>query len=197
MEARNMTAILLASGFSKRMGEDKLLLPFRGGTLLSHAVDLVASIPFGQRLLVIPPERRKRLRIPQNITVILNTEAQRGQSESVKLGVRAATGQAYCFFAADQPLLDRETVECLLACSNDTRIVYPTGGGNPSGPVIFPAAFREALLCLEGDQGGRGIRRAHPEAQFPVVISNPHLLHDIDTRAEYKELLENNRPLQK
>lgn len=189
MEAKDVTAIVLAAGFSRRMGKDKLLLPFGSGTLLSHAVELLLALPFGQRLLVTTPARRQALRLPETITVIENHAPHAGQSTSVKLGTAAAQGKAYLFLTADQPFLNRQTVEYLLGFADETHIVYPTSGGNPASPVLFPACFREALLQLEGDQGGRSIRQAHPEAQYPIEIAYPHVLRDIDTQSDYDELL--------
>lgn len=189
MRAQSVTAILMAAGFSRRMGEDKLLLPFRGGTLISLALELVASIPFGQRLLVTTPARLELLTPPPGVDVVLNRNPGAGQSESVRLGVEAASGEAYMFFTADQPLLNIESVEWLLSHADDEHIVFPVVEGSPRSPTIFAARFRAELLAARGDRGGRNVRESHPDAvlRLPAKDALPFL--DIDSREDYDALL--------
>ncbi|RMI19354.1 MAG: hypothetical protein D6681_03025, partial [Calditrichaeota bacterium] len=48
-----VTAIILAAGFSRRMkGTNKLLLPFRGKTVLETTVETVLEIPFREVVVV-------------------------------------------------------------------------------------------------------------------------------------------------
>lgn len=184
----------MAAGFSRRMGEDKLLLPYRGKTLLEGAMELIDSIAFHQRLVVSTPVRLAAVAVPAGFAAIPNHNPDAGQSESLRLGVAAATGDAYLFFTADQPLLDRETVGWILAHGDGERIVYPTVEGRPASPALFPARFRAELLAQRGDAGGRAVRAAHPEACLPLEAPHPLHLLDIDTRADYEALLARDSP---
>ena len=44
--AAGITAVILASGFSKRMGCNKLLLPVEGKAMIAHVFDAVRQVKF-------------------------------------------------------------------------------------------------------------------------------------------------------
>jgi len=187
-----VSAILLASGLSKRMvGTDKLFLPYKGKTLLQHAIDLLNSLSFYEKILVTTSERLKNVDLPQQIQVITNQNPEIGQSESLRLGVEAATGEYYLFLTADQPRLAPENLYPILesARANNNKIIFPTINGKPSTPVLFPAFFRSDLLNLTGDVGGRAVRDAHPEACLPLEIGSPEDFYDIDLEEDWKRML--------
>ncbi len=160
-----ISAIMLAAGLSRRMGRDKLLLPLGGETILSRAVNLLLGLPVYERILVTSAERLKTLELPGEIVPVINPSPERGQSESVKLGVAAATGDMYMFLAADQPGLTPAGLQFLLdaAEASPDKIIFPAVRG---GPVMekYPD---EVLL---------------PEA------ANPDAFADIDTENDYFEV---------
>jgi len=187
-----ISAILLASGLSKRMGgTDKLFLSYKGKTLLQHAVDLLDSQSFYEKILVTTSERLKYVDRPQQIRIIMNHNPEAGQSESLRLGVEAATGESYLFFAADQPRLAPTDLHLILASArvNKNKIIYPSIDGNPSTPTLFPASFRSDLLNLTGDVGGRAVRDTYPEACLPVEVECRKDFFDIDSEEDWKKML--------
>ena len=187
-----VSAILLASGLSKRMrGTDKLFLCYKGKTLLQHAIDLLNSISFYEKILVTTSERLKHVDLPLQIRVITNRKPEIGQSESLRLGVEAATGKSYLFLTADQPRLTPENLRLILksASDNTNKIIFPSVDGNPSTPVLFPAFFRSDLLNLTGDVGGRTVRDAHPEACLSLEVEFPKNYLDIDCEEDWKRML--------
>lgn len=187
---RETTAIILASGLSRRMdGVQKLLLPLGGLPMLQHTLDLVASLPFSRTILVTVPAVARQLQTTAE--AILNPAPEMGQSSSVRLGVQAALpGTSLLFLPGDQPLLDTATLHAILAADDGASIVYPvTADGTPKSPVLFAPRFREALLTLQGDEGGRQLRRQFPAACRAVPVSSDHILSDVDTPAEYEEIL--------
>ena len=180
---------MLAAGLSRRMGgTDKLLLTYNGGTLLSRALALMDSLPVYERILVTTAERLKRVSVPGSVRVLVNPCPEDGQSGSLRLGVKAASGEYYLFLAADQPLLEAADVKPLLNAAEQSRIVYPTVEGNPCTPALFSAVFREELLSQSGDCGGRLLRMAHPDACCALEAANPGNFFDIDCAESYAAL---------
>lgn len=190
MTARKISAILLAAGLSRRMGCDKLLLPFHGKTLLAHAVDLLEALPVDEKIIVTTKPRLAHILLPPGIVTVINPHPETGQSDSVRLGVSAAAQNPYLFLSADQPRLDRDILLPLLDISaqNPDKIVYPHINGKPCMPSLFPARFRTELLQLSGDTGGRVVRMAHPESCLAVDAQSPEAFADIDTEADYRAL---------
>jgi len=185
-----ISAVLLAAGLSERMGRDKLLLEYRGETLLQHSANLLSQLPVFERIIITTEARAESLTLTSEIKVIYNPQPEKGQSGSVRLGIQAATGTHYLFLNADQPKLTPADIISLLSTvkTNPDRIVYPVIYSKPNSPAIFPESFRAELLKLTGDNGGRVIRDAHPELCLAVAPECPANFNDINNEEEYRGL---------
>lgn len=183
---KNIFAILMASGLSLRFGsENKLLVPFRGKALARYTLDLVCAMDcFREIIFVAADERTAALAGGLPLTLVRNAAPEKGQRESVRLGVEAAGPAAaaayYIFFPCDQPLLDAASVRLILKARQPGRIVEPRYRGEPGSPSLFSAAFRDELLALNEGESPRVIKARHPEAVLAVELDNPLAFADID-----------------
>ena len=195
-----VAAILLASGFSKRFGEqNKLLFPFRGKPLARHTLELAVKIDFSGGIFFVTAscEVTSIAADLEAVKVVSNAAPEKGQRESVRLGVEAVGRDVgyYFFFPCDQPFLDVETVRRILDAREHGCIVEPRFRSKPrtprlpGSPCIFSAVFRDELLSLAEGETPRQIKRRHPEALRGVDISNPLTLEDIDDEKTLKRLL--------
>lgn len=189
-----ISAVIMASGFSRRMGRNKLLLPYRGKTLLGHTLVLLERLPLCRRILVCTSETHEALLKAGELatglfTVVHNMMPDKGQSVSMRLGLEAANGQGVIFFTGDQPLLDAQAVLPILEAATEENIVVPLAGGKPCSPVYFGGFYRSELTACEGDQGGRHVRDAHPESCLCLPCFPDWKFTDIDTPEQYAALL--------
>jgi len=182
-----LSVILLAAGLSARMGEDKLLMEMGKKTLLQIAVDILDEIKAFEKIIVTSKQRLNKITLPNEIKAIINTDPGRGQSSSIKLGLSNTSGTHYLFMAADQPLLGLSDVEQITDAArlNPDKIIYPQIDSKPGMPAIFPGAFRDELLALTGDTGGRVLRDKYPEKCLIIKPKHPGNFKDIDTIGEY------------
>ena len=191
MSNDSVAAILMASGFSKRFGEkNKLLVPFCGKALARYTLELVAGMDFsGGVFFVAASDEVVALSADiASVTVIKNSGAEKGQRESVRLGVRACGADYFLFFPCDQPFLDRESVRLILETRTPGCIIEPRYMGRPGNPCLFSAHFRKELLSLGEGEKPRLIKSRHPEALRGVELSNPLALKDIDDEEDLKKL---------
>ena len=74
--------------------------------------------------------------------------------------------------------------------SGDSRtIVAPVVEGRRGNPVLFGAAYREALLGLEGDRGARHLLEGNAGRVLEVSVGdNPSVFDDPDTPSDYRRL---------
>lgn len=187
-----VSAIIMASGESKRMGENKLLLEYKGKKIIEYVLDKVSVCDFNNILVVCNNEEIIKICSDRNISTIYNSKWKQGQSESIKIGVKnSPKSEGYAFFTADQPLINVETINLLLNEFNNNKeaIIVPNYNGKRGTPVIFSDKFKEDLLELEGDVGGRVIINENPSYTRVVNVENEFILWDIDTKADYEKLL--------
>ncbi|MBO0439558.1 NTP transferase domain-containing protein [Candidatus Enterococcus ikei] len=188
-----ISAIIMASGCSSRMGTNKLFLDYQGESFLERTLKLTKEVAFFERILVISPENLQGLTLPKDLKVIQNTEAKKGQSSSVRLGTKVASGQGYLYFPIDQPLLNQELLESLFSAYSKETIVFPVDQLDaPCSPIFFGEKFRSELLKVTGSAGGRCVRKNHPEAWRKIQVKTPEYLIDIDTPEEYQRLIDQN-----
>lgn len=188
-----ISAIVLASGYSKRMGKDKLLLKYNGKPIIKWTIDIIKKYPFSEIILVTRQREIIQIGESLNIKIIINNEAYKGQSESVRLGVQnTLLENDLMFFVGDQPLIDINIISTLVDVfrSSDKRIIVPTVNGERRNPVIFSKSLRQNLLQLEGDKGGRAVIKNNIDSVKFIEFNNGDRLKDIDNIQDYRELLE-------
>ena len=187
-----ISAIILASGYSKRMGDSKLLLKYKGKALIEHTIDTVMSCGFSQIILVAREEEIIEIGNRNNLEVTKNKNAIKGISESIKLGVmNTKNTDGYMFFTADQPFLDLDTIRMLHEkfTKNSAYIIVPTCAGKRGSPVIFPSSFKEDFFKLQGDVGGKTIINKNLDKVKFVEVQDSRKLFDIDTKESYEYIL--------
>lgn len=184
-----ISAIVMASGFSRRMGEDKLKLLIDGKEMYQYTVDLVEEAGFNPKILVSNDEEIREYGKSKGFDVYDNPDAEIGKSESIRIGVENTPEEAegYIFFVSDQPFVTLETVEKIVEefKKDPTKITVPYYDGKRGAPILFPADTRQGLLELKGDQGGIVLLKDHPEVRVEIEDAIEHT--DIDTPEDYKE----------
>ena len=161
--------ILLAAGRSRRFGDaDKLREPFLGKPLAFHVVTALEDVPFKARFAVCSNSDLDFA--GRGYAVLHNDNPEDGMAGSVKLGVAAARdlGCAGVVIAlADMPRVTATHIYRLFeATTGPDSVVASSNGVQPSPPALFGAGQFEALLMLEGDEGGRDMVRS------PVATSS-------------------------
>lgn len=192
-----ISAIVLAAGEARRMGQFKLLLPWEGKTILEHVLDNLLQSQVNEVILVLGHEAHRILKkIPtQKIKVVINTDYREGMSSSLRKGLAAMKEKSTAFLVvlADQPGIRKEIINQLIQSFHKSRekrkIVLPTYKGRRGHPVLFSIQYHEEILRLRGDIGARQILKDHPEHTIEVEIDSDTILLDIDTPEDYNKFL--------
>lgn len=187
-----INAIIMASGFSSRMGQNKLLLQFNSKPLIEHILDKLLLCGFCCNILVAQNKRILEIGEKKGMKTVYNSKAYEGQSQSIKLGIlNSPEALGYAFFTADQPLINTETIKFLMKkfYKYKDSIIVPCFKGRRGSPVIFPRAFIDELLALKGDIGGKAVINKHLESVKFIEVTKDYFLWDIDTEDDYRRLL--------
>jgi molybdenum cofactor cytidylyltransferase len=193
MSGRNgakAVGIMLAAGLSRRLGRPKLGLMVAGRPLLRWAVDHCLAGGLTELIVVVGPREDPRPLLPESprLRLKVNPRPEAGQSGSLAIGLAGLPpGTAWAaVYLGDMPCIWPEITRTLLARLPETAasIVRPGFASRPGHPVIFQARWFDQLRALDGDQGGREVLAAHPEAIEIVTFDQAEPLLDVDTEAD-------------
>lgn len=184
-----ITGIIMASGFSNRMGRDKLILEINGIPIIERVIKVVKKSTIDEIILVYREERIKEIGIKNTIKTIYNDKAELGQSESIKIGIKNSSlnSEGFMFFVGDQPFINTEIINRLIMAFKEGKysIVVPEYNGKRGNPVIFSSKFKKELLEIKGDIGGRDIIKKRYNDVKIVSINDSIAGRDIDYWNEY------------
>ncbi len=189
-----VSLILLASGWSRRLGRNKLLEMLGDRPLAEYAFSTADRFLRRCRENAIDIEGILVTRYPEvaallgerEIRVVENPDPE--QSDSVKHGLRACAedAEACLFMSCDQPFLSEESLWQLTVAfrADPTRPYRLSFAGEAAMPAIFPRWLFPRLLALTGDRGGGAILRDPAVRTGLVEAGNARELMDIDTEEE-------------
>ncbi len=193
-------AVILASGFSRRLGVDKLSQDLCGKSVLQRVVENVLGTGI-EKIVVVIRERDQAKLIHEDprISILFNDHADQGMSSSIKLAILRADPEShsFLFLNGDMPFFSTESIIRLLDLwkRNPDKIACVKSNEVLRGPVIFPKKFTRELLGLEGENGGREILTKNPEDTVSILIDDPYEIVDIDDREDLEKARETCRNL--
>lgn len=185
-----MIAIIMASGSSKRMNRNKLLINLFGKPLIEWTIELTKKCDFEEIIIVYKDKEVKEIAEKLNIKTIYNKRFEYGQSESIKLALSSLKNKynGYIFFTGDQPFMKKETIEKLMETFNENSgIVLPKVNDKNKSPVIFSSIFKNELMEIDGDVGGRIVIKNNIDKVTPVYFNDSLQFFDIDTEEDLKK----------
>jgi len=181
--------ILLAAGYSRRFGSNKLLQALPPGgpdagvpIAVAAAKRLLEILP--DAFAVVRPRAQKLAGLLRDAgcnTVVCKNAAE-GMGTSLAAGVRAAAeADGWVVALADMPFIHGDTVRAVVAAlAGGAVIVAPAYKGQRGHPVGFGRSCLEELSALSGDNGARELLSRHADALVLRETDDPGVLRDID-----------------
>ena len=188
-------AVVLAAGLSRRMGVQKLLLPFAGKTVVDHIVDQILASAVDEVHVVVghEGERVRRELSDRHVSIVTNPDYESGMLSSTRCGL-AALGQecrAVLVALGDQPSITSKLIDQMIESFETTekQILVPFYDGRRGHPLLFSADYRDKILTRYDDVGLRGLLHAHPKEVFELSVSTSSVLSDMDWPEDYQREL--------
>ncbi|MDO4620472.1 MAG: nucleotidyltransferase family protein [Lachnospiraceae bacterium] len=186
--------ILLAAGFSSRFGSNKLLYEMDGKPMYRHLFDRLEAIAGEDNLetdltVVTQYHEIGDALEGRNCFVTYNEDPSRGISSSLITGIQSLQergviedGDYLVFFTADQPYLQKETVEDFLSAVEymEKGLAAVAVEEKMLNPCAFSTEYIPELLALKGDKGGKQVLRKHEDEIFLFQVDSEEELVDID-----------------
>ena len=188
-------AVVLAAGLSRRMGVQKLLLPFGGKTVITHIVDQILAGAVDRTYVVVghAGERVRRELSNRNVTIVSNPDYESGMLSSVRCGLAALPRECQAVLVAlgDQPSVTSKLIDQIIRSFEETekKILVPVYNGGRGHPVMFSNNYRDEILTCYDNVGLRGLLHAHPDDVFELSVSTSAVLSDMDCPQDYRREL--------
>jgi molybdenum cofactor cytidylyltransferase len=187
--------IILAAGEGKRMGKVKLTLPLGDKQLIEWVLQAVKLASLDKYFLVVRPEDKEIIKIGESwgAEIVLNPEYRSGMSSSIRKAldqISSEVVEGIFILLGDQPLINPSIIYKMLEAFTPGKreIVVPFYKDKQGNPVLFDSYWKEELMKLSSDVGGRVVIKAHPERIKRVKIPDESIFLDIDREEDYQKI---------
>ena len=136
--------LIMAAGNASRFRANKLAAEFDGKPLIRHALEAVPKALFSRVVVVTQYPQVMELARGFGFEAIENPHPDYGISYTIRLGTQAlADCPAILYMVADQPLLDKTSVQRVVAAwqAQPDQIAGAAHNGKRGNPNIFPRDF--------------------------------------------------------
>jgi molybdenum cofactor cytidylyltransferase len=191
---RRVGAIILAAGQSKRMGQQKMLLPWGDVSIIRHVCQQVCDSPVHD-VIVVTGDNDEAVRAQLDglpVRVVHNPRAAQGEMlSSLQTGIDALwdSCEACLVVLGDQPALQGDVINRILGvyALGLGRIVAPSFNRRRGHPLLIDRSFWVAMKELPKNKAPRDLLRANENAIHHVEVDDDSILNDIDTPDDYEQ----------
>jgi len=192
--AGGVSAILLAAGFSRRMGKFKPLMRLGAQTLIARMVSTYRKAGLTD-IRVVTGHRADAVAsalafLPA--TAVYNPAYDAGMFSSIRAGIASlpSTTRAYFIHPVDIPLVRPDTLSRLMdALDDESRAaVYPLFEDERGHPPLIHSALAPEIVACNGRGGLRELLRRLESRAKNVPVADEGVLLDLDAPDGYQRL---------
>jgi CTP:molybdopterin cytidylyltransferase MocA/HD superfamily phosphodiesterase len=194
--APRLSAIILAAGYSSRMGRMKALLPLGPATVLGHCIKLFQDVGIEDVVVVTGHRAAETGEIARfsGARTVYNPDFASGMFTSIQAGIRQLETRNSGFFLlpVDIPLVRSGTLKLLAASlSASPLIAYPMYAGERGHPPLISMELVSTLINPSPPEGGlrsllAAIEKRHSDQVLDVAVADANILFDMDTPEDYE-----------
>ena len=188
----NISAIILAAGQSKRMGQPKMLLPWGNTTILGKVIETLQQAGIDDILIVTGGARDavEKIAAQHDARAAHNQDyANSEMLESIQLGLRRQkpSAEAALICLGDQPQVEEGNVRsvCNVFRENKSNIVVPSYQMRRGHPWLIAKKLWDEVLQLRAPESMRDFLNENKESIFYAECNSPGILQDIDNPTDY------------
>ena len=179
----DIEGIVLAAGFSSRMGKFKMEMLLEGKTLIERSVGSLDKVC--SKIIVVAGYKIKRikeiLRDHKKVEVVFNKEFEKGMFSSVKIGISQIKTEKFFLLPGDIPFVGQDVFKKLLSQKGD--IIIPVFKGRKGHPVLINSSLIDEILEEPEDSNLKLF--INKKGLTTVAVQDKAILIDIDTEEDY------------
>ncbi|RPI60730.1 MAG: nucleotidyltransferase family protein [Planctomycetaceae bacterium] len=184
-------AVVLAAGYSRRMGAFKPLLPFGSGTILEQTIDNLRQAGI-EHPVVVTGHRSEEITLllaRKGLDTVFNPDFEDGMFSSLQAGIKMLTPETRAFFVqpGDMPLIRPDTLRSLAeSFKRQPAIVsYPVFNGRRGHPPLLAVELTESLSTWKGQGGLRAFLQPYRDRAGETAVNDEGILLDLDNQDDY------------
>jgi molybdenum cofactor cytidylyltransferase len=193
---RQISAILLAAGASRRMGQPKLILPWGDTTVLGQVVATFSAAGIEKILVVTGGARQQveglvtQLAKTFPVRVCFNpNHASGGMLSSIHAGL-AGLGPEVCaalIGLGDQPQVREATIRAICTAYLQTKaeLVFPSFKNRRGHPWLASRLSWSEIMALPQSTNPRHFINGY-SGRVEYVEADESIMHDLDTPEDYQ-----------
>ena len=187
-----ISAIILAAGESKRMGQPKMLMSWGEVTVLEHVITMFRKAGIEDIVVVVGAEREQIEKIVSQYPIRCVHNEDYANSEmlsSLQCGLKAMTREtrATLIGLGDQPQVQEGSVRLICEAYHNTRseLIVPSFQMRRGHPWLAGRTFWGELLNMKAPESSRDFLNRHTDRIHYVDAKTPTILADLDTPDDY------------
>ncbi|MGM0620522.1 MAG: nucleotidyltransferase family protein [Bacteroidota bacterium] len=183
--------IVLAAGSSTRMKKQKLLLPFKGKTIIETVIDSIVPALHTNIVVVLGANHNEiSTEISKfQVKLVKNRNHLSGMLSSVICGIGSLpeSSKAVLVYLGDQPQIKTDVTFKVVDAYNKSGkgIVIPVYKGKRGHPVLIDMKYRTEIMQLDPQKGLRQLMEKFRTDVHEEECGKPEILRDIDTPDDY------------
>lgn len=192
----SFAGVILAAGASTRMGQDKALLPWQGGTFLASAIR--ALQPITELVIVVAGENEDSLAPIVNVNaafLVRNRFPEQGQFSSLQKGVEEVLNRgrdAAVVTLVDRPAPAVEAIQRIkdefLNADENIWAVVPEFNGRHGHPIVIGREMIDAFLRAPTGSNARDVEHAYQSHIRYLAVTDPNVVLNVDTPGDLEKL---------
>lgn len=191
----NIAVVVLAAGWSSRMGAFKPLLPFGEDTVLGHVISTIAEAGIGETYVVVGNEAARMVPAVEahGAAAVVNAAFAEGMMSSIKAGIAALSDavDGAMILPVDVPLIRASTLAKIAGRIGDGQsvILRPTFRGKFGHPPFIGRQLFAEILAAPPEATLRDILGRHQPHTQSVPVIDSGVLRDMDYSDDYRRLV--------
>jgi len=188
-----ISAIILAAGKSKRMGQPKMVLPWGTTTVLGQAISAFQGAGIDDVLVVTGGAREEVEQIVKQhgARSTFNSHFENGEMlSSLQLGLANQKPEAHATLIGlgDQPQVQSVTVSaiCKTFLLNKSALIVPSFQFRRGHPWLVERSFWQELLAMKSPASPRQFLNNYANEIQYVEVDTSTVLADLDTPEDYR-----------
>jgi molybdenum cofactor cytidylyltransferase len=189
-----LAAVVPAAGLSRRMGREKILLPFGRSTLLETILETLAAAGVTQVVAVLRPDLPEAANRAgrSGARVVVNPRPEEEMLESIRLGLAAIPAEAEAVFIwpADHPAVSAGTIALLARSADPARALIPSFRSRRGHPALVGRELLPGIAEIPPNEGLRHLWRTRRQAVVEIPVEDAGVVRNVDTPEDYRKALE-------